>query len=61
VDHPWINEPRLPQTAAALTVVDHDDTGDSTEVIDDLVDDLGLDADSTEWLKDLLREPTGEE
>jgi hypothetical protein len=60
-DHPWINEPRLSQMAAALTVLDHEDTGDPAEEVDGLVDDLGLDADSTEWLKDLLREPSGEE
>jgi len=60
-DHPWINEPRLTRDAPALTVVDHDETTDSAEGIDGIVDDLGLDADSSEWLKDLLREPSAEE
>jgi len=59
-DHPWINEPRLPLTTPALTVVDHDEAAESSELAG-IVDDLGLDADSSEWLKDLLRAPTGEE
>jgi hypothetical protein len=62
--HPWINEPRLPPVAGTLAVVEHDETDEtngSDHGIDDIVDDLGLDADSTEWLKDLLREPSDEE
>jgi hypothetical protein len=58
--HPWIDEPRIP-AGAALAVLDHDESAAPEDEFDDLVTDLGLDPDSSEWLKDLLREPTGEE
>ena len=60
-DHPWINEPRLPRAAPALTVVDHEEMAEPANEIDDLIDDLGLDADASDWLKDLLSEPPTEE
>ena len=53
-DFPWIDEPRLPpQPIAELTVVENESGGDP---VDDLVDDLGLDPESSEWLKELLHE-----
>ena len=48
--YPWVQEPRVPVTTPALEVVEPE------EDVDDLVDHLGLDEDSTEWLKDLLSE-----
>jgi len=51
-DYPWIDEPRVPVALAELTVVDNEDS----QTFDDLVDDLGLDAESADWLKDLLEE-----
>jgi hypothetical protein len=56
-DFPWVDEPRIPrEPAAELTVVDHQDPEDES-YIDDIVDDLGLDGESSAWLKDLLQEP----
>ncbi|MEQ1502479.1 MAG: hypothetical protein ABMB14_09615 [Myxococcota bacterium] len=52
-DFPWIDEPRMITGVAELTVVDHEEP---EEILDDLVSDLGLDAASEEWLRDLLDE-----
>lgn len=52
-DFPWIDEPRLPQIAGELTVVEHEE---AEEDLDDLVDNLGLDPESSEWLRELLDE-----
>jgi hypothetical protein len=49
--YPWIELPRVPRTAAELAIVDDDE-----RVVEDLVDGLGLDEESAEWLKDLLSE-----
>lgn len=50
--YPWVDEPRVPRFAAELDAVDsEDDAG-----IDELVDGLGLDAESADFLKDLLSE-----
>jgi hypothetical protein len=51
--YPWVEEPRVPKIAGELEVVD-DDGGD--DVVDEIVDHLGLDDASAEWLKDLLHE-----
>lgn len=53
-DFPWIDEPRLPVVLAELTVVENEGSEDG--LIDELVDDLGLDPESSEWLKELLEE-----
>lgn len=54
--YPWIDEPRVPRApSAALEVVDHEPGLD--EVVDDLVNDIGLDDESADWLRDLLDEP----
>jgi hypothetical protein len=53
-DFPWINAPLLPPDTPLLTVVDSEDPADST--IDEVVDELGIDAESASWLKDLLKE-----
>ena len=53
-EHPWVNEPRMPVAHGLLEVVEHEP--DEDEALDDLVGDLGLDADSAEWLKDLMTE-----
>lgn len=56
--YPWIDEPRIPRPPPdALGVVDHEP--ETSEVVDDLVDDIGLDEASAEWLRDLLDEPDG--
>lgn len=52
-DFPWIDEPRLPTATAELTVVENES---ADELLDDLVDNLGLDEESSEWLKELLEE-----
>ena len=51
-DFPWIDEPRLPVATAELTVVENE----PDEPLDTFVDTLGLDEESSEWLKDLLEE-----
>lgn len=53
--YPWVREPRVPRAAGALEVVD-DAEGAEGDPVDDLVDGLGLDEESSEWLKDLLQE-----
>jgi hypothetical protein len=53
-DFPWIDEPRVPIALAELTVVENE--GSEEELLDDLVDNLGLDPESSEWLKELLDE-----
>jgi len=54
--YPWIDEPMVPpEPAGELEVVDHEP--DSDEIVDDLAEEIGLDAESAEWLKDLLDEP----
>lgn len=50
-DFPWIDEPLLPAEAPQLIVESEPD-----DELDDVVDDLGLDAESASWLKDLLSE-----
>jgi hypothetical protein len=55
-DFPWIDEPRMPQIAGELTVVESEETVDEEEYLDDLVDNLGLDPESSEWLRELLDE-----
>lgn len=50
--YPWIEEPRVPRAAGELEVVDDE----ATDVVDEIVDTLGLDDASAEWLKDLLHE-----
>lgn len=52
-DFPWVEEPRVPVAAAELSVVESED---STDSVDHLVDDLGLDRDDADWLKDLLKD-----
>jgi hypothetical protein len=54
-DFPWIDEPRLPVIAGELTVVESEEPPEE-EYLDDLVDNLGLDPESSEWLKELLEE-----
>ena len=54
--YPWVDEPRLPVAVGELEVVDHEQTDE--EVFDHFCDELGLDGDSAEWLKDLLSEET---
>jgi hypothetical protein len=55
-DFPWVDEPRLPVAVAELTVVDNDEPVDDAEYFDELVENLGLDAESSEWLRELLDE-----
>jgi hypothetical protein len=51
--YPWVDEPRIPRTpAGVLEVVDHEPE------VDEMVDDLGLDEASAEWLKELLDDPS---
>lgn len=52
-DYPWVDEPRIPRAIGELEVVDNET---DEEAIDHLCDDLGLDQDSADWLKDLLSE-----
>ena len=52
--HPWVNEPRLPQQAAMLTIVENEPTDE--EALDSLLDELGVDEDSAAWLKELIGE-----
>lgn len=53
--YPWIDEARLPPRAAAeLGVVDHEPTQE--DEVDAFAEEMGLDAESAEWLKDLLDE-----
>ncbi|MCB9686298.1 MAG: hypothetical protein H6738_15420 [Alphaproteobacteria bacterium] len=49
-DFPWIDEPRIPRAVAELEVVEGDDE------VDQIIDELGLDEESAEWLEELLRE-----
>jgi hypothetical protein len=51
--YPWIDEPRVPKVAGELDVVAD---ADEADVVDEIVDGLGLDEESAEWLKDLLQE-----
>ncbi len=53
-DFPWIDEPRIFVSAGELGVVEHEQ--DPDEVFEDLVEDLGIDEASAEWLKELLEE-----
>lgn len=53
-DFPWINDPLMPVVLGELTVVESEEP--DGEAIDDMVDNLGLDPESSEWLKDLLDE-----
>jgi hypothetical protein len=55
-DFPWIDEPRLPVAGALLSVVENEEPLTDDELFDDLVDNLGLDSESAEWLKELLDE-----
>jgi hypothetical protein len=52
--YPWVDEPRVPKAIGELEVVEHEE--DEDEAFDDLVEDLGIDEESAEWLKDLLAE-----
>ncbi|MEQ1569225.1 MAG: hypothetical protein ABMA64_26550 [Myxococcota bacterium] len=52
-DFPWIDEPRIPAASAELGVLEEEP---EEERIDAFVDNLGLDDESAEWLKDLLEE-----
>ncbi|MBX2797230.1 MAG: hypothetical protein KTR31_06180 [Myxococcales bacterium] len=56
-DFPWVNEPRLPVATDALQVVDHEE--DEEEALDEVLDELGIDAESAEWLKDLMEDEEG--
>jgi len=50
--YPWISEPRVSRSSGELAVVENeDDIG-----VDEVMDELGIDAESAEWLKDLLAE-----
>lgn len=49
-DFPWIDEPRIPRAVAELEVVE------GADEVDQIVDELGLDEESAEWLQELLRE-----
>lgn len=51
-DFPWVDEPRLPKAAGELTVVEHE----GEDLMDELVENLGLDEENAEWLKALLDE-----
>jgi hypothetical protein len=55
-EYPWIDDPRLPASVAELSVVENEEPLRDEELLDELVDDLGLDSESAEWLKDLLDE-----
>lgn len=48
--YPWVDEPRVPRIAGELEVVDEE----VDDEVDRVVDGLGLDEESAEWLKDLL-------
>ena len=48
--YPWVDAPRVPVVAGALEAVEE------TAGVDHLVEGLGLDDESSEWLKDLLHE-----
>ncbi len=52
--YPWIDDPRVPRVAGQLEVVEHEP--DEEEAFEELVDDLGIDADAAEWLRDLMGE-----
>ena len=57
-DFPWIDEPRIPpEVAGALTVVDNEASPEDS--LDELADDLGLDEEVSDWLRDLLEEDDG--
>jgi hypothetical protein len=49
--YPWIEHPRVPKIAGELEAVE-----DEEEAVSELVEGLGLDEASAEWLKDLLSE-----
>jgi len=52
---PWVDEPMVPKPAVGeLEVVDHEP--DNDELVDEFADEIGLDPESAEWLKDLLDE-----
>jgi len=54
-EYPWIDEPRVPPVAKAeLGVVDHEP--DTDEEVDAFAEEMGLDEESAEWLKDLMSE-----
>lgn len=55
-DYPWIDEPRVPVAVAELQVVENEEPVDDEQALDDLVDELGLDEESSDWLKELLAE-----
>ena len=52
-DFPWVEEPRIPVAIGELSIVESEDTAGP---IEDLVENLGLDEDNAEWLKELLAE-----
>lgn len=59
-DFPWVVEPLLPPETPQLTVVDGDEAT-VDEALEEVVDDLGLDAESAVWLKELLQEDSVQE
>lgn len=54
--YPWIEEPRVPVAVGELSVVESEEPVDEDEAIDEMVDELGLDEESSDWLKELLAE-----
>lgn len=60
-DFPWIDEPLVPPPAGELTVVESESVADEDASLDDLVDNLGLDPESSEWLRELLDEDDEDE
>ena len=53
-DFPWIDEARIPTPAGALQVVDHEE--EEEEALDEAIEELGIDAESAEWLKGLMED-----
>lgn len=56
--YPWVEQPRVPKATAQLTVVDHEPSDE--EALDSLLDELGIDEESADWLKGLMDEPEGD-
>lgn len=50
-DFPWVDEPRIPRAIAEIEVVEEE-----SDDVDRMIDELGLDDESAEWLGELLRE-----
>lgn len=57
LDFPWIDEPRVPVGIGELGVVEGEPSAE--EALDEFLDEMGIDEDSAEWLKELLEEEEG--